>query len=113
MQHVPDEVTSSIAHEQGKIPVAVTESSHDINIREGTKLHDIFGTESLHVNSTHHQAVKEPGDGIVITATAPDGVIEAIEMPEHKFCIGVQWHPEYEINMQETKLFESFVEACK
>jgi putative glutamine amidotransferase len=46
------------------------------------------------VNSTHHQAVSRPGKGVLVSAWAPDGVIEAIELPDHPFALGVQWHPE-------------------
>lgn len=112
IQHIPDESPSDIAHEQRFISKPTTETSHEINIAEDTKLHEIFGTNSISVNSTHHQAVKDLGDNVIASATAPDGIIEAIESTSHKFCLGVQWHPEYEINPGETALFKAFVDAC-
>jgi putative glutamine amidotransferase len=66
------------------------------------------------VNSRHHQAPKVPGTGLVVTATAPDGVIEALEDPSLPFCLGVQWHPENFWRTGEfSALFEGFVEACR
>ena len=66
------------------------------------------------VNSRHHQAVKQVADGFTVSATAPDGVIKAIERPAARFCIGVQWHPENFWRTGEFRpLFEAFVEACQ
>ena len=50
--------------------------------------------DEVPVNSRHHQAIKRPGKGLVVSGTAPDGVIEAAEDPTRRFCLGVQWHPE-------------------
>ena len=69
-------------------------ASHTVSISEGSLLHDIFGTDSIAVNSFHHQAVRDAGPHLRVTATAADGVIEAIESNQHKSIIGVQWHPE-------------------
>jgi putative glutamine amidotransferase len=68
--------------------------SHDVAVAAGTQLAALVGEGVLRVNSTHHQAVKEPGQGVLVSARAPDGVIEAIELPDLRFAIGVQWHPE-------------------
>lgn len=66
------------------------------------------------VNSRHHQAVKHVANGFTVSATAPDGVIEAIERPTARFCVGVQWHPENFWRTGEFRpLFEAFVEACQ
>ena len=71
-----------------------SEPTHSIAIADGSMLRDIFGGNSLFVNSFHHQAVSAPGLHLKVTATAPDGIIEALESTEHKPIIGVQWHPE-------------------
>ena len=71
-----------------------TFASHTINIAKDSLLYRIMRTEKLPVNSFHHQAVKAPAPGFRISATAPDGIIEAIESTEHKSMLGVQWHPE-------------------
>jgi len=68
--------------------------SHVVNITEGTRLAEIFGAGELAVNSAHHQAVKDLGKGLTITAHAPDNTVEGIEAPNHPFYLGVQWHPE-------------------
>jgi len=68
------------------------EPTHSINIRENSVLFDLYG-EKTYVNSFHHQAVAECGDKFRVTATAPDGIVEAIESSEQKAIIGVQWHP--------------------
>ncbi len=68
---------------------------------------------TIPVNSRHHQAPKAPGAGLVVTAVAPDGVIEAVEDPSLRFCLGVQWHPENFWRTGEFRtLFEGFVRAC-
>jgi putative glutamine amidotransferase len=69
--------------------------------------------EALEVNRRHHQAVKAVARGFVVSATAPDGVIEVIEDPSARFCLGVQWHPENFFRTGEFRaLFEGFVEAA-
>ena len=71
--------------------------------------------ERVEVNSFHHQAVREPGEGLHITARSSDGVIEALEMREKPFVVGVQWHPEGMVPQNEKMnlLFHRFVEACE
>jgi putative glutamine amidotransferase len=68
--------------------------SHDVAVAPGTHLAALVGAGTLQVNSTHHQAVKDVGTGVLVSARAPDGVVEAIELPDLPFAIGVQWHPE-------------------
>jgi putative glutamine amidotransferase len=68
--------------------------SHDARVAPGTQLASLVGEGALPVNSTHHQAVRDPGAGVLVSARAPDGVVEAIELPDLPFALGVQWHPE-------------------
>jgi len=111
IQHIPDEVNSEIAHEQ---PNPRTEAGHDVLVTEGTLLHKIVGTTRFPVNSAHHQAAKDYPDNIIISAVADDGVIEGIEDSRYRFCLGVQWHPEYLISDGDRKLMDAFVqEAAK
>lgn len=89
--------------------------SHEITIASGSVLKRIFnGISCLRVNSFHHQAVKDVAPGLVVTAVAKDGVIEAIESPTHKFVLGVQWHPEvmWETAPEQAAIFRAFVEAA-
>jgi putative glutamine amidotransferase len=67
---------------------------HTIEIVPGSRLHVILGAERMRVNSTHHQAISTLGEGLVATAHAPDGLVEAIERPGDPFVLGVQFHPE-------------------
>jgi putative glutamine amidotransferase len=67
---------------------------HEVDVSPGSALAALVGAGGLRVNSTHHQAVREPGAGVLVTARAPDGVVEAIELPDQPFALGVQWHPE-------------------
>ena len=110
IQHIPDEVAAALAHEQ-KTPRDQT--SHPVAVVEGTRLHQIVGRAEIAVNSTHHQAVKTVGENLVVDAVAPDGVIEGIEDPRRRFCIGVQWHPEYRITAADSALFAAFIAACR
>jgi putative glutamine amidotransferase len=83
-------------------------------VKEGTVLHRAVGGETkLPVNSAHHQAVKSMPKELMVDAVAPDGVIEGVEDPTRKFCIGVQWHPEFHISPADVKLFAAFVAACR
>jgi putative glutamine amidotransferase len=110
IQHIPDEVGAALAHEQ---PNPRTEAGHHVTVKRGTLLHRICGVEELAVNSAHHQAAKDVGPGVVVDAVAEDGVIEGIELPGKRFCLGVQWHPEYSISRGDTKIFDAFVAACQ
>jgi putative glutamine amidotransferase len=65
------------------------------------------------VNTSHHQAVLEPGPGVMVNATAPDGIIEGIEDPKRRFCLGVQWHPEFHIDPGDARIFCALIEAAR
>jgi putative glutamine amidotransferase len=78
----------------------------------GTRLHHIVGVDELAVNSAHHQAAKGAPAGVTVNALAPDGVVEGIEAPGLRFCLGVQWHPEFELSDGDRALFRAFVAAC-
>jgi putative glutamine amidotransferase len=110
IQHIPDEVAGALAHEQ-KNPR--TEAGHRVSVAPGTLLHRICGVDELEVNSAHHQAVKTVGDGVVVDALAPDGVIEGIEHPFYRYCLGVQWHPEYSISLGDEKIFDALIAATR
>ncbi len=110
IQHIPDQIKGSIEHEQIG---PKSEPAHEINILEGTLLQKIVGSRSMSVNSSHHQAVLATKDPVIINAAAPDGVIEGIENPEKKFCLGIQWHPEFEINEGDRLIFSALIEASK
>jgi putative glutamine amidotransferase len=108
VQHLPDEIPSDIPHEQ---PNPRTEAGHDVIVTADTLLHRIVGQERIPVNSAHHQAVKAVPASIVVNASAPDGVIEGIEDPARRFCLGVQWHPEYHISPADRAIFDALIAA--
>ena len=88
--------------------------AHDVEVVPGTQLRQILGRESMSVNSFHHQAVEQLGQGVVVSARSQnDGVIEGIEMPDRQFVLGVQWHPESFWGRTENfrPLFEAFAGA--
>ena len=109
IQHIPDEVPDALAHEQ---PNPRTEPGHGVTVTAGSRLEAIVGSGELLVNSAHHQAVKTVGPGVTVNALAPDGVIEGIEVAERRFCLGVQWHPEYAIGDGDVRLFAAFIAAA-
>jgi putative glutamine amidotransferase len=110
IQHIPDAVPDALAHEQ---PNSRDEAGHSVFIKEGTLLRAIVGSDTLDVNSAHHQAALNEPDGVIVNARSPeDGVIEGIECDAYDFCLGLQWHPEFDINEGDTKVFSAFVAAA-
>ncbi|MBR4503253.1 MAG: gamma-glutamyl-gamma-aminobutyrate hydrolase family protein [Clostridia bacterium] len=89
---------------------------HTVDVAEGTLLCKVLGRRTLGVNTRHHQALKTPGRGLVISARAPDGIAEAIELAGDGFVLGVQWHPE---SLRAAgvegakKIFDAFACACR
>lgn len=88
-----------------------SEPTHSVRIADGSILSGIYEGETIHVNSFHHQAVVQPGPHFRITATAPDGTVEAIESTEHKAVMGVQWHPEW-LEEEGRRLFKWLVDCA-
>jgi putative glutamine amidotransferase len=110
IQHIPDAVPDCLAHEQ---PNPRDEPGHEVAVVPGTLLHRLVGTDTLAVNSAHHQAAADEPPGVVVNARAPDGVIEGMEAPAYRFCIGVQWHPEFFISDGDRRLFEAFIQNAR
>lgn len=110
IQHIPDAIDQPLAHEQ---PNPRNEPGHTVKVARNTLLHRIVQEDELPVNSAHHQAASDEPDGVprgvIVNARAEDGVIEGIEAPAYRFCIGVQWHPEFSISQGDTRLFDAFV----
>jgi putative glutamine amidotransferase len=110
LQHLP-EISTEIAHRQ-KLPG--DQPSHPVSIEPGSKLEQVLGGREVEVNSFHHQAIGRLGEGLVVSARAPDGTVEAVEDPRRQFLIGVQWHAETLVHRTpEATLFRCFVEACR
>ncbi|MEZ5290523.1 MAG: gamma-glutamyl-gamma-aminobutyrate hydrolase family protein [Vicinamibacterales bacterium] len=115
VQDIPTEVNGAVHHDVREPRYAL---AHEVWATQGslfaTLMRDkLVDGESCQVNSRHHQAVRHPGRSLEVVATAPDGVIEAVQGPG-PFCLGVQWHPENFWRTGEFRpLFEGFVEACR
>lgn len=86
---------------------------HKVHFEKGSTLYKLFGEASF-VNSYHHQAVDKPGTGVSITGRSSDQIIEAIELKNYTFCVGVQWHPEMMFTHSDEmkELFEAFIQAA-
>jgi putative glutamine amidotransferase len=88
--------------------------AHPVQVGEGSRLAEIVGEPILRVNSLHHQGVRDVGSSLQPAAHAPDGLVEALELPGHRFALAVQWHPEWLVGDPAMQaLFAAFVEACR
>jgi putative glutamine amidotransferase len=118
VQDIPSLVTSDLSH---SITEPKSADAHAVTVAPGSRLEQALGSrvDSSHtcrVNSRHHQSVGRVGTGLIPSATAPDGIVEAIESaaPDAAFCLGVQWHPENFWRTGEfSPLFDSFVAAAR
>lgn len=116
VQDIPSAIDTALPHsiQQPKDKIA-----HDVAVTPGSRLQRALGaavspSHACRVNSRHHQSVGRLGGSLRASATASDGIVEAIESPDADFCIGVQWHPENFWRTGEFKgLFESFIEAAR
>lgn len=113
LQDIPDIIGPDIKHDDPKRPRDAL--AHTVKILNGSLLHQITQADELMVNSFHHQAVSELGEGVRMTAQALDGVIEAIEIPAKQFAVGVQWHPESLWSKQQAFMafFNALISAAK
>jgi putative glutamine amidotransferase len=111
-QHLPDLPSVSLKHQRDSKNEPFPR--HFVAVVPDSRLAQVVGQTQFEVVSLHHQAIRTVGTGLVITAHSPDGVVEAIEYPDHPFLIGVQWHPERDPDAPATRaLFAGFVQACK
>ena len=106
IQDIETKIGSYINHEQIN---PRDETSHEIFLNNKSKLFNIIKEEKFFVNSAHHQSIDKVGESFDISARAKDKVIEAIEHKNHKWCIGVQWHPEFLITSCDNLLIDNFV----
>ena len=119
VQDIPSQVKGALAHDLPVPPNQPYSLAHEIWLEKDSLLSVLMrerlsDSDACEVNSRHHQAVKTVGPGFRVSATAPDGVIEAIDDPAALFCLGVQWHPENFFRTGEFRaLFEGFLEASQ
>jgi putative glutamine amidotransferase len=110
--HIPDQLTNALDHSYpGNMRTVLV---HEIKIEEGTRIAEIFGEPIIKVNSLHHQGLKDIPSSVRVAGHSPDGLVEAIELPEHPFGLAVQWHPEWLTDQEPTRnLFRNFVQAAE
>jgi putative glutamine amidotransferase len=110
-QHVPEDPGGEVAH---RLPGKGEHGAHDVTVEPGSLLsRALGGLTDAHVNSYHHQAVHTLGRGVKPVAWAADGLIEGIEVPDHGFAVGVQWHAEAIVERPEQlSLFREFIAAA-
>jgi putative glutamine amidotransferase len=119
VQDIPSQVPGALSHRLQVPPHQAVELAHEVWIDKDSLLARVMrerlnDTDACDVNSRHHQAIRQVAPGFIVSATAPDGVIEAIEDPSLPFCLGVQWHPENFFRTGEFRpLFEGFIDAAK
>jgi putative glutamine amidotransferase len=88
-------------------------TAHGITLSPGTLLHRIIQSDVMQVNTAHNESIKSVPEGLIVNAVADDGIIEGVELPDQKFCLGVQWHPEFFATPGDPnfRLFEALVSA--
>lgn len=109
--HIPDQLPNALDHDYpgNRRTVLV----HDVKIEEGTHFAGIYGEPIIKVNSLHHQGLKDIAPALRVAGNSPDGLVEAVELPDHPFGLAVQWHPEWLTDQEPTRnLFRKFVEAA-
>ena len=117
VQDIPSQIVGALTHYLTVPPHQSFSLAHEVWLERDSLLSKLMrerlaDADTCEVNSRHHQAVKTVANGFIVSATAPDGVIEAIEDPSRRFCVGVQWHPENFFRTGEFRpLFEDFLEA--
>lgn len=111
-QDLPSMRKSDVVHRQGQ---PYDGDIHTVEVYNDSLLHKIVKQDTISVNSLHHQAVKDLGKGVKACGIAPDGLVEAVYSPDHKFFLGVQWHPEMRFAKDENSMAigKAFVDACK
>jgi putative glutamine amidotransferase len=112
VQDIPSEVPEALAHSR---PAERSSLVHTIAVEADSRLADLLGSTEVGVNSLHHQAVRDLAPGFIVAARATDGVVEAIERPDHRFAVAVQFHPEELIpgHAASERLLQRFVAAAR
>lgn len=110
--HIQDQFPGAIKHDYDSGTQRQL-LAHEVNVEKGSHLSGILGKSKLDVNSLHHQGAKDLSPMLRPAAYAPDGLLEALELPGHPFGLAVQWHPEWLTDQPETRrLFRAFVDAA-
>jgi len=107
--HIDGQLPGAIKHDYTERPLVV----HSVEVQPGTSLARILGKTAIQTNSLHHQGLAQVAPSLSVLGRAPDGLVEAVELPGNPFGLAVQWHPEWLQDMEEMRhLFEAFVQAA-
>ncbi len=111
-QDIPSQLAGDVNHDPGR---PRPERVHEVRVLKGTRLRRLLGKETVGVNSFHHQGIKDLGRGLVASAWSADDLIEAVEAPDKKFVVSVQWHPEsfWDDPTGFQPLFQGLIEAAR
>ena len=111
-QDIPSEAETTILHKQSEDYYA---TSHCVNIAENTPLYELIGSARMIANSFHHQAIRDLGRGLLVSARADDGIIEGVYTEGEQYIRAYQWHPERLVFDSEDnrRIFDDFINACK
>lgn len=113
-QDIPSLVETTINHWNRPEGVIYPTEGHRVTIDPGSRLATIIGQTDVEVNTLHHQCIEQVAPGLCVTAYAPDGVVEALEMPEKRFLLSVQWHPEIMFDDPKMQnIFSAFVDSAR
>lgn len=115
VQDIPSQVPEALPHSFDRQTTPRGYLAHPVKISPQSHLADIMQLEEAQTNSWHHQSIKRVADGLHVSALAPDGVIEAVEVPGRRYAIAVQWHPEWMFEQwaEQRRLFEGLVSASE
>lgn len=115
VQHIDDQVDQPLPHRQHEVGIMGTETSHDVAFVEGTLSAQVFETIAVPVNSLHHQSLATPAARVSVEGVSSDGVIEAVSVPDRRFVLGLQWHPEllFKTMPDQLKPFEALVAQAR
>ena len=113
-QDIADQYSRQVQHQQQRDGVAKEDPSHDVEVLPSSLLASVYEAAKVDVNSFHHQGLKQIGEGLDAVATAPDGIVEGVELPGHPWLLGVQWHPEmmFTVHTEHLKPFQGLVQAA-
>ena len=115
VQDIPSQVPAALPHSFDRATTPRDYLAHPVKIDPDSQLARVMRLDVAHTNSWHHQSIKQTAANLRVTAVAPDGVIEAVEVPARRFAIGVQWHPEwlFEARTEHWRLFAELVRAAR
>ncbi len=114
VQDIPGQYATELEHAQQKAGIRKEDPGHSVRITPGTLLARTYESDTVEVNSFHHQALKDVAPGLEVNGTSPDEIIEAVARPESSWILGLQWHPEmmFREHPEHLKPFQALVQQA-